>query len=154
MNTQLEKTLARASHVDPRLIRVARLAATYCTEDFGLTAEQSRTVAQEAEEEREGFSHTSVSHHEIDIRPGWAAPGCSGAIDLVAWNGVNFVWEWPRQYVIAAAMKRASIELGIPVTWGGRWDKLLSEIPGNDAAAMKAAQTGFDGPHFELGRNT
>jgi hypothetical protein len=147
------KSLGFATRVDPRLLEVAKLAITLSAQDFGFSAEQSRTVAEEAQEVREGFSHTMHSHHIIDCEPGWAAPGCSGAVDAVAWDGEKFVWEWPRQYVIAAAFKAASLRLGIPITWGGCWGKLMSEIPGDDAAAMKAAQSGFDGPHFELFRN-
>jgi hypothetical protein len=124
------------------------------TQDFGFTEEQSRTLAEEQVKVREGFSHTLHSHHIIDCEPGWAAPGCSGALDAAPYvEGRGFVWEWPLIYPVAAAFKAASLQLGIDVTWGGCWGRLMREIPGDDAAAMKAAQTGFDGPHFELGRN-
>ncbi len=152
------KSLSFCTRVDPRMMAVAKLAITLTEQDFGFTAEQSRTVAEEAALMAKGFSHTMHSHHLInDGSLTWektpSATGFSGAIDAVAWDGTKFVWEWPRQYVIAAAFKAASIRLNTPITWGGCWGKLMSEIPGDDAAAMHAVQNGFDGPHFELGRN-
>jgi hypothetical protein len=46
------------------------------------------------------------------------------------------------------------------VAWDGVWDRLLSEIHGDDAAAMAAAHEDYeartggfaDGPHMELRR--
>lgn len=152
------RSLSFCTRVDPRLMAVVQLAITLTEQDFGFTAEQSRTVTEEAALLAKGFSHTMHSHHLInDGSLGWektpSAIGTSGAVDAVAWDGTKFVWEWPRQYVIAATFKAASIHLATPITWGGCWGKLLTEISGDDAAAMKAAQNGFDGPHFELGRN-
>ena len=87
----------------------------------------------------------------IDCEQGWAAKGFSGAVDAVAWDGAKFVWEWDRQYVIAAAFLAASKALQIPITWGGCWRKLMTDIPGDGSpAAMKAIHMGpfggFDGP--------
>lgn len=151
------RSLSFCTRVDQRLMAVTHLAITLSEQDFGFTAEQSRTMVEEAAELAKGFSHTMHSHHLInDGSLVWertpSAIGTSGAIDAVAWDGKRFVWEWPRQYVIAAAFKAASIQLATPITWGGCWSKLMTEIPGDDAAAMKAVQNGFDGPHFELGR--
>lgn len=154
------KSLSHVSHVDPRMIAWAKAAIAISAQDFGFDVEQSRTLAQEEVEVKEGFSHTLHSHHIIDCeRPGlWAAPGYSGAVDAVGWNGTKFVWEWPRQYVIASAFYMASKATGILGTWGGYWNGLITDIPGDGSpAAMKAAQQGphggFDGPHMEVGRN-
>lgn len=159
------RSLSFCTHVDPRMMALARCAIGVSTRDFGFTAEQSRTVAEEQTLVAKGFSHTLHSHHIIDcIAPGhWAQPGYSGAIDAVPWNGSVFVWDWDMIYPIAAAFKAASLKLNIPATWGGCWDRLLSEIPGDDAAAMKAASQDYlarrgghgfiDGPHFEIGIN-
>jgi peptidoglycan LD-endopeptidase CwlK len=151
------RSLSFITHVDPRMVAVAQKAIELTTQDFGFTEEQSRTMAQEAEKVREGFSHTMHSHHIIDCEPGWSAPGTSGAVDAVPWNGTAFVWDWNLIYPIAAAFKAASIQLNIPITWGGgSWGKLMTEYAGDDAAAMQAEHGiggGFDGPHYELGRN-
>lgn len=140
------------------MVAVAQKAIEISEQDFGFTAEQSRTLAEEQQLMEKGFSHTLHSHHIIDCEKGWAAPGFSGAVDAVAWDGAKFVWEWPRQYVVAAAFLLASRVLAIPITWGGTWGMLMTEIPGDGSSdAMRAIQQSahgsFDGPHFELGRN-
>lgn len=162
--------VAYCSHVDPKLIAVVKLAATYSTQKFGITTEQSRTLAEEEELVRQGASHTLKSHHIIDcVAPGhWAEPGFSGAVDLVPINEAGaFVWEWPLIYEIAAAMRRASDELATPITFGGVWDKLMSEYGATAAeietevAAYTARQHAagnhsvlLDGPHYERGANS
>lgn len=163
-----KKSLSFCPHVDPRMMRLFVRGLELSDQDAGFHEPQSRTVAEESALVAAGKSHTLKSHHIIDINPAWAAPGFSGAGDAVPWNGTSFVWEWPRCLVVAAAMRRASMALGIPATWGGCWDRLLSEIPGDgSAAAMKAASDDYirrhramgnanpfvDGPHFEFGRN-
>lgn len=156
------RSLARCTHVDPRMMRVARLAITLSAQDFGFTEEQSRTTTEEQQKVHQGVSHTMHSHHLINSpehpltwEPLQSAMGFSGALDAVPWVAARneFVWDWDLIYPIAAAFKEASIQTQVPVTWGGCWGKLLSEIPGNDAAAMKRARVSWDGPHFELGRN-
>lgn len=152
------RSLSLCTHVDPRMMAVANLAITLSMQDFGFTEEQSRTVAEEAEKVRQGFSHTMHSHHLInDGSLGWektpSLKGFSGAVDAVPWHNGAFAWDWDLIYPIAAAFKAASLKLATPITWGGCWGKLLSEIHGDDAAAMKAARVSWDGPHFELGRN-
>ncbi|WP_235869856.1 M15 family metallopeptidase [Veronia nyctiphanis] len=54
------------------------------------------------------------------------------AVDLGAWVCGEVRWDWPLHYRIADAVKAASIELGIPIEWGGDW----KSFP--------------DGPHFQL----
>jgi peptidoglycan L-alanyl-D-glutamate endopeptidase CwlK len=156
------RSLSFITHVDPRLVAVAKAAIAVSLQDFGFTAEQSRTVAEEHALLMSGASHTMHSHHLInDGSLGWEPTqsqiGFSGAVDAVPWDGSKFVWDWALIYPIAAAFKAASIQLATPVTWGGVWGKLLSEIPGDhavDMAKAHAAAGGFaDGPHFELGRN-
>lgn len=152
------KSLANIRLVDARLVAVAALAVRLTSQDFGFKVPQWRTSAQEAEEVREGFSHTMHSHHllndgSLDWEKMKPAVGFCGALDAVPWNGTAYVWQWPLIYPIAAAFKAAAAQLDTPITWGGCWDRLMSEIDGDDSEAMRHAQTGFDGPHFELGRN-
>ena len=159
------RSLGFCTHVDPRMVDTAKLALSLSAQDFGFTEEQSRTLNYQRELVRKGVSQTLHSHHIIDCNgPGvWALPGHSGALDAVPWDGTKFVWDWEKVYEVAAAFKKASRQNGIPVTWGGCWDRLLSEIPGDDAAAMKHASDDYvrrhgghafiDGPHFEWNRN-
>jgi peptidoglycan L-alanyl-D-glutamate endopeptidase CwlK len=165
------RSLSFITKVDPRLVKVAQLAITLTTQDFGFTEEQSRTVAEEQQKIDQGASQTLRSHHLInDGSLTWektpSQVGFSGALDAVPWNGTAFVWEWPRIYNIAAAFRAASDQLATPITWGGVWDKLMSEY-GATAAEIQAEEQAYvarqnaagnhhvllDGPHYELGRN-
>jgi len=69
-------------------------------------------------------------------------------------------WEWPLIWPIAEAMRQASIELGVPIRWGGGWfrlDQLTSQAAIKRAAdaytAERKAQKKsafLDGPHYEI----
>jgi peptidoglycan L-alanyl-D-glutamate endopeptidase CwlK len=160
-------SLARATHVDPRMIAIAKLAAQLSTQPFCFTEEQSRTQAQEAALVARGMSHTLKSHHIIDCSPAWAEPGFSGAVDAVPLVGGKPVWDWTLIYPVAVAFRAASLQLGVPITWGGCWDKLMNEYAGDTPAQIAAAEQAYaarqhaagnrnvllDGPHYELGRN-
>ena len=54
------------------------------------------------------------------------------AVDLAAVVAGEIRWDWPLYHKIAKAMKLASLELKIPLEWGGDW------------VSFK------DGPHFQL----
>jgi len=54
------------------------------------------------------------------------------AVDVAAKFGKEVRWDWPLYDQIAQAFDKASLELNIPVEWGGRWPKFK------------------DGPHFQL----
>lgn len=154
-----QKSLSFVTHVDPRTVAVAQKAIELTAQDFGFTEEQSRTLEYQKELVARGVSKTLHSHHIIDcIAPGhWAEPGFSGAVDAVPWNGSAFVWDWPLIYPIAAAFLAASKELDTPITWGGDFNRLMTEIPGDGSpGALEAHQKavgGWDGPHFHYGRN-
>lgn len=167
------RSLCFCQHVDQKLIEVARLAISLSAQDFGFTEEQSRTLAYEQKLVAEGHSHTTWSHHIIDRKAGWAAPGFSGAVDAVPWIGgkptpsepsAPWSWNWNRVFVIAEAFRKASLQLDIPITWGGCWDRLMSEY--NPAWSVQTVMKDYvarhrspghnpfvDGVHFEIGRN-
>jgi peptidoglycan L-alanyl-D-glutamate endopeptidase CwlK len=54
---------------------------------------------------------------------------------VVALDGDDISWAWPLYSKLASAFQKASIDLDVPVIWGGNWTKFR------------------DGPHFELDRN-
>ncbi|HEY5071746.1 MAG TPA: M15 family peptidase [Caulobacteraceae bacterium] len=155
-------SLSHTSHVAPAMMAVALLAIELTSQDFGFTEEQSRTAAEEAAKVASGASHTLHSHHLIN-----PATGFSEALDAVPFADGKFVWDWNLIFPVAAAFKAASTRLATPITWGAVWDRLMGEIPGDDAAAMRAGEVAYiarrrsaghhnvfvDGPHFELGRN-
>lgn len=65
-----KRSMDRTREVDPLLMAVAVIALSRCAVDFGLTEEQSRSVAEQAEKVRRGVSKTMNSAHVIAA--GWA----------------------------------------------------------------------------------
>ena len=112
----------RLEGVHPDLVRVVERAIEMSTVDFTVlegvrTPERQRTLVES------GASQTMNSRHIT-----------GHAVDLGAWVDGQVDWSWPLYYKIAAAMKTAAKELGIPIIWGGDWRNFK------------------DGPHFELDR--
>lgn len=124
MNTfQLSgKSEIKLQGVHPDLIKVVRRALQISELDFAVI-DGVRTSSRQMELVAAGASRTMRSRHltghAVDL-----APIISGIIS----------WAWPPFYILAAAMKHAASELGIPIVWGGDW----ASFP--------------DGPHFELDR--
>lgn len=165
-----QRSLDRARNVNPILIAIAIIALSKSKVDFGITEEQSRTEAEQAEKVRRGVSKTMNSKHMIP-----AGAKVSSALDLVPFVAGRFQWgdkHWRVTldkggqiepfYEIAAAMREAAICAGRTVVWGGVWDRYLNDLPAG-AAAMKQAVEDYktrrhnagasaflDGPHFEL----
>jgi peptidoglycan L-alanyl-D-glutamate endopeptidase CwlK len=109
-----------------------------------------RTYKEQEQHVKNGTSQTMESKH-LEGR----------AVDLVPWVESGPVWDWEKIYPIAAAMDKAATELGIAnlITWGGVWDRKLSDLNGNYKAAVEdyvarrkaAGKSAFiDGPHFEI----
>ena len=115
MDSVSERNLAG---VHPDLVRVVRRA--YGQFPFRVT-EGRRTLARQKELMAKGFSWTLKSRH-LD----------GHAVDLVPVHNGKLRWDWPAFYPLAAAVKQAAKELGIPLEWGGDWKK------------------DKDGPHFQL----
>lgn len=159
-------SMARCTHVDPTLMRVAHLAISRSIVDFGMTEEQSRTEAQQRAKVAAGFSKTMDSPHKIQ------ADGWSKGLDLVPWIDGRFQWgdnQWRVTtadgrvlrpfFDIAAAMRSAAVERGVKLRWGAIWDRVLNDLP-EDAAGLAQAMEAYkarhpgpdflDGPHFEL----
>lgn len=106
--------------VRPELVAVAALALSRSEVDFGVT-EGLRTKERQAQLVGKGASQTMRSRHLT-----------GHAIDVVAYVGGEVRWDWPLYERIAAAMKEAAEDLGVPIEWGGDWTSLK------------------DGPHFQL----
>ena len=104
----------------PDLVKVVRLAIQRSEVDFVVT-EGLRTKARQAELVAAGASQTMRSRHLT-----------GHAVDLAALVGRKVRWDWPLYAKLAAAMKGAAAELGVPLEWGGDWKSLR------------------DGPHFQL----
>ena len=118
-------SILRLKGVHPDLVRVVEHAALVTEVDFIVT-EGARTKDRQRELVAKGASQTMESRHI----PG--ADALAKAVDLAAVIGGQVRWDWPLYYKLAAAMKLAAKEVGVPVEWGGDW------------------KTFKDGPHFQL----
>ncbi|MGL5389426.1 MAG: M15 family metallopeptidase [Serratia sp. (in: enterobacteria)] len=106
--------------VHPDLVRVMRLARRFSLVPFSIT-EGLRSMARQRDLLREGKSQTLRSRHLT-----------GHAVDVVAMPSGTVSWEWDYYAQIASAVRRAGLECGINVEWGGEWKTLK------------------DGPHFQL----
>ena len=115
-----ERSRKRLQGVHGDLVRVVLRAAEITEVDFVVT-EGVRTQARQKQLVASGASKTMKSRHLT-----------GHAVDLAAVVAGAVRWDWPLYHKLAAAMKRASAELGVPLEWGGDW------------------KTFKDGPHFQL----
>lgn len=136
----------RLQGVHPDLAAVANRAIQISEIDFAV-AEGLRTTERQAELVKAGASKMMNSRHIT-----------GHAIDLAAFVGGELRWDWPLYYKIAAAMKIAAAELGVPIEWGAVWDRRMSDLGTNlqNEVMMYAARHKgddlLDGPHFQLPR--
>ena len=105
--------------VRPELVILAYHALILSTVPFQIT-DGVRTRAEQEKLLAEGKSQTMRSRHLT-----------GHAVDVVAIVDGKVTWDWQCYEAIAEAWKRASIETGIPIEWGGDWKFR-------------------DGPHFQL----
>lgn len=110
----------RLRGVHPDLVKVVERAIKITEVDFTVL-EGLRTPERQKALFEAGASQTLNSRHLT-----------GHAVDLGAWVGDEVRWDWPLYHKIAAAMLAASIELQIPIEWGGSWRRFK------------------DGPHYQL----
>lgn len=119
------RSKARLIGVHPDLVKVVERAIRLTAVDFAVL-EGVRDPARQKALVEIGASQTLNSRH---LR---GADGFAKAVDLGAWVGGEVRWDWPLYHKIAAAMKEAARQVGVPIEWGGDWS------------------TFKDGPHFQL----
>lgn len=115
-----QKSKDKMKGVDSRLVSVVELAYTYSPVKFIVT-EGLRTVERQTQLVKQGASKTMNSKHLT-----------GKAVDLAPVVDGKVRWDWPLFYPMADAMKKAALELKVPLQWGGDW------------------RTFKDGPHFEI----
>lgn len=122
MYTLGARSKSRLKGVHPDLVKVVERAIQITTVDFtvleGLRDPQRQRTLVDS-----GASQTLNSRHIT-----------GHAVDLGAWVDDQVDWSWPLYSKIAAAMKEAAKQVGVPIEWGGDW------------------RTFKDGPHFQLPR--
>lgn len=115
-----QRSLKNLEGVHPDLVKVVRRALELTEVDFAVV-EGIRTLKKQKQYFDSGVSKTMNSRHLT-----------GHAVDLITWVDRTVDWNLVHYERIAAAMKEAGRELGIPVEWGGDW------------------KTFKDGPHFQL----
>lgn len=140
-----QKSLSKLEGVDPRLVKVIKRAIEVTEVDFTIT-EGLRTKATQALYVKQGKSQTMNSKHLEGL-----------AVDLAAWVNGTINWNFDYYFKIADAVRKASIELGIQVKWGGAWRYLNdydSSRKAYDAYIAERKKLGkkpfLDGVHFEI----
>lgn len=106
--------------VHPDLVKVIRRAIQISKIDFKVL-EGVRSVARQRELVKKGASQTMKSRHIHGF-----------AVDIAPFVEGQVRWDWPLYYTLAATVKQAAKDVGIPVEWGGDW------------------KTFKDGPHWQL----
>lgn len=79
----------------------------------------------------------------------------STAIDLLAYNGNKGTFDTDYYYPLAEIGREVSIELGIPIRWGGSWERLdqitdVRQAVNDYATRIAPRQPLIDMVHFEL----
>ena len=113
-------SLLRLQDVHPDLVKVVERAIQLSEIDFTVL-EGRRTKERQAELLKAGATTTMNSRHLT-----------GHAVDLGAFVGGEVRWDWPLYHKIAAAVKQAAKEVGVPIEWGGAWKSFK------------------DGPHYQL----
>ena len=131
-----KKSRERLIGVHPDLTRVVERAIELTDVDFTVL-EGVRSKARQEKLVASGASQTMNSRHLT-----------GHAVDLGALVAGQVRWDWGLYLRIAGAVRIASLELGIPIRWGGTWG-LLSDLKG-DITADVLHKRFPDGPHYEL----
>ena len=99
----------RLEGVHPDLVQVVERAIQITPVDFTVL-EGLRTIQRQQELLASGATTTLKSRHLT-----------GHAVDLGALVGGKVRWDWPLYHKIAAAVKQAAKEVGVPIEWGGDW---------------------------------
>ena len=139
--------------VHPDMVAVVETAITLTKVDFGVTY-GVRTVEEQEKLVASGRSQTMKSKHLIQDS------GYSHAVDVVAYDGSDVVWEINVYDDICDAFKQAAEEKGVSIKWGAAWSEGdIRSYSGTAEDAMNAyidlrrsqgRRPFIDGPHFEL----
>lgn len=142
-----KRSLQELQGVHPDLVAVVKRAIEPTPQDFTVH-DGLRTIEQQRELVGKGASTTLKARHLT-----------GHAVDLVPIINGKVRWEWPPIYRIAEAVRAASLELAIPIRWGGAWDVEFTSSTDSaedlvhDYTARRRSQgkrAFIDGPHYEL----
>lgn len=148
-----KRSLANMEGVHPDLIKVLTLALQKSKSDFTIT-EGLRSKETQLKYYNSGASRTKDGSRHLA-----GADGLGHAIDLIYASKTD-PYNWDRLFEIADGIREASVELNIPIRWGGAWHYRFNDFPHKTARELNAMyhQTQretnkkpfIDGVHFEL----
>ena len=148
-----KRSLDKLEGVHPDMVATVKRAIELTTVDFGVTY-GVRTLEEQKKLYASGRSQTMNSKHLIQDT------GYSHAVDLVAYDGSNVVWELNVYDNIADAMAEAANEIGCSIKWGAAWSVGdITKYVGTMEDAMneyidlrrsEGRRPFIDGPHFEM----
>ena len=140
--------------VHPDMVAVVERAIELTKVDFGVTY-GVRTLDEQKRLYESGRSQTMNSKHLLQDDTGY-----SHAVDVVAYDGSDVVWEINVYDDICDAFKKAAEMHGVSIKWGAAWSEGdIRSYPGTAEDAMNAyidlrrsqgRRPFIDGPHFEL----
>ena len=140
--------------VHPDMVAVVETAITLTKIDFGVTY-GVRTMEEQKRLYESGRSQTMNSKHLLQDDTGY-----SHAVDVVAYDGSDVVWEINVYDDICDAFKKAAEMHGVAIKWGAAWSEGdIRTYRGTAEDAMNAyidlrrsegRRPFIDGPHFEL----
>jgi len=147
------RSLGKLEGVHPDMVNTVKRAIELTKVDFGVTY-GVRTLEEQEKLYKAGRSQTMKSKHLVQDS------GYSHAVDLVAYDGSNVVWELNVYDDICDAMAEAAKEVGAAIKWGAAWSEGdIRSYEGTAEDAMNAyvdlrrsqgRRPFIDGPHFEL----
>ena len=147
------RSLGKLEGVHPDMVAVVEHAIGVTKIDFGVTY-GVRTVAEQEKLVASGRSQTMKSKHLIQ------ESGYSHAVDVVAYDGSDVVWEINVYDDICDAFKEGAEKNVVSVKWGAAWSEGdIRTYPGSAEDAMmkyvdlrrsQGRRPFIDGPHFEL----
>ncbi len=137
--------------VHPKLVKVVRRAIKITEQDFTVV-DGLRTFAEQEEYVRTGVSWTLKSMH-LPQKDKYGH-----AVDLVPYINGKVRWELGPCYVIARAVRQAAKDEGVPILWGGCWQRLDGvstdpELMVEEYISKRRRQgrrPTVDGPHYQL----
>jgi len=142
------KSLGKLEGVNSGLVNVVKRAIELTEIDFGVS-EGLRTYERQKMLLEKGTTKTLKSKHLT-----------GRAVDLFAYVNNKISWKHEHYYVIADAMKKSALELGVKIRWGGAWhidDLGKSEMTAKECHSSYVALRKSQGrkpfndmPHFEL----
>jgi len=138
-------SLKRLKGVDDDLVKVAHLALSYSSVDFGISC-GLRTKEEQEKLVADGKSQTMKSRH-LDAK----------AIDIACYVDGKLSWDLENYVLAAQAIAEAARELNVPIRWGAAWHTTLNDMDSQEAmddyVSLRKSQGRkpfIDGPHFEI----